>query len=119
MPATPVVLAPTVPLAVADGTVGDFETRIAVDCAANDLSRLAGWARDRSLKFTHIVLARGRMVSQPMVTLRGSAALARHRAQVAAAVHVSWNARPDDGRGRDVGLPRRRIRSVGPRRNAW
>ncbi|MDH6145330.1 hypothetical protein P3T35_007385 [Kitasatospora sp. GP30] len=87
MPATPVLPAPTVPLAVADGTVGDFETHITVECAADDLGRLAGWARDRSLKFTHIVLARGRMVSQPMVTLRGSAALARHRAQVAAAVH--------------------------------
>ncbi|MFI6878765.1 hypothetical protein ACIBL6_35560 [Streptomyces sp. NPDC050400] len=35
------------------------------------VARLASWAAARGLGFTHIVLARGRHRSQPMVTLRG------------------------------------------------
>ncbi|MCX5147853.1 hypothetical protein OHB36_13915 [Streptomyces sp. NBC_00320] len=34
------------------------------------MARLEAWARGRGLKVTHILLARGRMVSQPMLTLR-------------------------------------------------
>ncbi len=43
-----------------------------VRCAEGDLPRLRSWAEDAGLKLTRIVLARGRMVSQPMLTLRGA-----------------------------------------------
>ncbi|MFB4301689.1 hypothetical protein [Actinomadura sp. NTSP31] len=46
---------------------GDFETHLTARPAAAE--RLAGWAAARGLKFTHIVLARGRVASQPMLTL--------------------------------------------------
>lgn len=51
---------------------GDFETHVTVRCAEEKVDRLARWAGSRGLKFTHIVLERGRVVSQPMLTLRGS-----------------------------------------------
>lgn len=47
------------------------ETHVTVRCRdAETLGRLDAWAAAAELKVTHIVLARGRMVSQPMLTLR-------------------------------------------------
>ncbi|MFJ8014065.1 hypothetical protein [Streptomyces sp. NPDC096339] len=49
----------------------EYETHVTVRCAdAEALARLDAWAGARDLKVTHILLARGRMVSQPMLTLR-------------------------------------------------
>ncbi|MFD9357816.1 hypothetical protein [Streptomyces sp. NPDC060031] len=46
------------------------ETRVTVHCPrAAELARLEARAGERELKVTHIVPARGRMVSQPMLTL--------------------------------------------------
>src|SRR5882757_7697714 len=55
-------------------TVGEFEAHITVRChgGAASADRLEQWSAARGGKFTHIVLARGRTPSQPMVTLRGS-----------------------------------------------
>ncbi len=51
--------------------MSEYETHVTVRCADGAaLDRLDAWARARELKVTHIVLARGRMVSQPMLTLR-------------------------------------------------
>ncbi|GAA2272672.1 hypothetical protein GCM10010430_68300 [Kitasatospora cystarginea] len=49
---------------------GDFEVHLTVAPAAADA--LAGWAADHGLKFTHILLAQGAAMSQPMLTLRAS-----------------------------------------------
>ncbi|MGF1428374.1 hypothetical protein [Kitasatospora sp. LaBMicrA B282] len=49
---------------------GDFEVHLTVGAAAADA--LAAWAAEHELKFTHILLARGAAVSQPMLTLRAS-----------------------------------------------
>ncbi|WP_327306865.1 nucleotidyl transferase AbiEii/AbiGii toxin family protein [Streptomyces sp. NBC_01298] len=47
-----------------------YETHVTVRCAVPaELARLASWSAERELKVTHIVLARGRMASQPMLTL--------------------------------------------------
>lgn len=47
-----------------------YETHVTVRCPDPvELARLEAWAAGRELKVTHIVLARGRMVSQPMLTL--------------------------------------------------
>ncbi|GAA2493974.1 hypothetical protein GCM10010406_32530 [Streptomyces thermolineatus] len=55
---------------------GDFETHITVRTGRDGLSALARHASARGMKFAHIVLARGRTPSQPMVTLNGSGPLA-------------------------------------------
>lgn len=55
---------------------GDFETHLTVRCGDRELAALARWAAAHGAKFSHIVLSRGRVVSQPMLTLRGSGALA-------------------------------------------
>ncbi len=53
------------------GPMSEYETHVTVRCAdAAELARLDAWAGARNLKVTHILLARGRMVSQPMLTLR-------------------------------------------------
>lgn len=54
-------------------TEGRFEAHITVRCADDPASvaRLVRWSAARGWKFTHIVLARGRTPSQPMLTLRG------------------------------------------------
>jgi hypothetical protein len=49
---------------------GDFEVHLTVGAAAAD--ELADWSAEHGLKFTHILLARGAAVSQPMLTLRAS-----------------------------------------------
>ncbi|MGW6689135.1 hypothetical protein [Streptomyces sp. NPDC054961] len=47
-----------------------YETHVTVRCPdPAELARLEAWAGRRELKVTHIVLARGRMTSQPMLTL--------------------------------------------------
>lgn len=53
------------------GAMSSYETHVTVRCPdPASLARLDAWAGARELKVTHIVLARGRMVSQPMLTLR-------------------------------------------------
>ncbi|GHF61925.1 hypothetical protein GCM10010218_49440 [Streptomyces mashuensis] len=52
---------------------GDFEVH--VTGRAGDAGRLEEVARLLGVKFTHIELARGRVVSQPMVTWRGAGEL--------------------------------------------
>jgi hypothetical protein len=50
-----------------------YETHVTVRCAGpDDAERLRSWAAAAGLKLTHIVLARGRMRDQPMLTLSGS-----------------------------------------------
>lgn len=50
-----------------------YETHITVACQdARELDRLTAWAAGNAAKLTHIVLARGRMPSQPMLTLGSS-----------------------------------------------
>jgi hypothetical protein len=49
---------------------GDFETHVTVHCAESESGVLEQWAAARGLRFTHILLCRGRVVSQPMLTLR-------------------------------------------------
>ncbi|MCX5198085.1 hypothetical protein OOK31_30050 [Streptomyces sp. NBC_00249] len=49
---------------------GTYETHVTVRCPdAEELARLESWAGARELKVTHILLARGRTVSQTMLTL--------------------------------------------------
>ena len=60
---------------------GDFETHVTVrldgdGAAPDDAAALRQWAEERGLKFTHIVLARGRTASQPMLTRHGRGRLA-------------------------------------------
>ncbi|MEV0415392.1 hypothetical protein AB0I68_32595 [Streptomyces sp. NPDC050448] len=51
--------------------MSEYETHVTVRCPdPRELARLEAWAGGRGLKVTHILLARGRMVSQPMLTLR-------------------------------------------------
>jgi hypothetical protein len=50
-----------------------YESHVTVRCAGPDESaRLRRWAAAEGYKLTHIVLARGRMRDQPMLTLSGS-----------------------------------------------
>ncbi|MGW6704210.1 hypothetical protein ACWGDE_04875 [Streptomyces sp. NPDC054956] len=50
--------------------MSEYETHVTVRCAdPAELARLETWAGERELRVTHIVLARGRMASQPMLTL--------------------------------------------------
>ncbi len=54
---------------------GDFETHVTVRCDRADAHRLERWAASVELKLTVIVLGRGRVPVQPMITLRGSGTL--------------------------------------------
>ncbi|MFD8733407.1 hypothetical protein ACFV06_00620 [Streptomyces sp. NPDC059618] len=66
---------PECPLA-AESFVGEFETHVTVECEGDGtVRRLERWAAGRGVGFVHIVLARGRMTSQPMVTLAGAGTL--------------------------------------------
>lgn len=59
-----------------------YETHVTVDCAAPaEAERLRVWAGAAGLKLTHIVLARGRMREQPMLTLAGSTSYAEESAR--------------------------------------
>jgi hypothetical protein len=69
------------PFALAPEVSGEFETHVTVRCDQADLTGLDQWAATAGVKVTHIVLARGRMTSQPMLTWSGSGTLAaQHRA---------------------------------------
>lgn len=50
---------------------GPWECHLTVDSAGESVDALAAWAAYRGLSFVHIVLARGRTPSQPMLTLHG------------------------------------------------
>ncbi|PYC88075.1 hypothetical protein C7C46_01610 [Streptomyces tateyamensis] len=47
---------------------GAFETHVTVRCDDAALARLDHWAAEAGMKITHIMLARGRTPSQPMLT---------------------------------------------------
>lgn len=67
---------------------GDFETHVTV---RGDAGAVAEWAAARGMKFVHIVLDRGRVPSQPMLTLgcRGEFETARaEAARVAGALRA-------------------------------
>ncbi|WP_052849389.1 hypothetical protein [Streptomyces avicenniae] len=51
---------------------GAWEAHLTVDCPEPETAELAAWAAGRGLGFVHIVLARGRVRSQPMITLTGT-----------------------------------------------
>ncbi|MBC7271634.1 MAG: hypothetical protein H5T76_23480, partial [Streptomyces sp.] len=60
-----------------------YETHVTVRCdGAAEAERLRRWAVAAGLRLTHIVLARGRMREQPMLTLRGSVSYAVRDAAV-------------------------------------
>ncbi|MET8876556.1 hypothetical protein [Nocardia sp. NPDC004604] len=61
---------------------GDFEGHITVRAGATGVDALERYAGQRNIKFTHIVLARGRVCDQPMVTVRRSGTLAAVRDSV-------------------------------------
>ncbi|MEU9477795.1 hypothetical protein [Streptomyces sp. NPDC048191] len=64
-----------------------YETHVTVSCAGPaETERLRTWARAAGLKLTPIVLARGRMREQPMLTLAGSASYAEQSARAAGTV---------------------------------
>ena len=59
-----------------------YETHITVRCESTaEAERLGRWATAVGLKLTHIVLARGRMPTQPMLTLTGSPSYADESAR--------------------------------------
>ncbi len=59
-----------------------YETHVTVRCPEpGEAERLGRWAAAAGLKLTHIVLARGRMRQQPMLTLRGSRTYAQESAR--------------------------------------
>jgi hypothetical protein len=62
---------------------GVFDIHLTVD-AGNDVDRLNHWARANEVKFTHIVLARGAVRSQPMLTIAGRGTLTEQRGVAAA-----------------------------------
>ncbi|MEV5434640.1 hypothetical protein AB0K80_01200 [Streptomyces sp. NPDC052682] len=60
-----------------------YESHVTVRCAGPGArARLRRWADAAGLKLTHIVLARGRVREQPMLTLSGSASYAEQAARV-------------------------------------
>lgn len=68
-----------------DGTrdfAGEFETHVTIGTPQDDprsVEALARWAESHGIKFTHILLARGRTPSQPMLTLSGTGTLTGQR----------------------------------------
>jgi hypothetical protein len=59
-----------------------YETHVTVRCDSDrESDRLRRWAVAAGLKLTHIVLARGRMREQPMLTLSGSQSYAAESAR--------------------------------------
>lgn len=65
---------------------GALESHLTVSCREQDTERLAAWAAARGLGFTHILLARGRTPSQPMLNLRAEGSAVE---QVRAALGVA------------------------------
>ena len=62
--------------------IGAFESHVTVRCTVEQLPRLAQWSRAAGVKMTHIMLARGREQSQPMLTLTGEGSLSAQYATV-------------------------------------
>lgn len=60
--------------------VGDFEIHLTVDGSVDHLQE---WCAERNVKFSHILLDRGMIPSQPMVTARGTGSGAEQRNQAA------------------------------------
>ncbi|MFI2377358.1 hypothetical protein ACH5AO_20115 [Streptomyces sp. NPDC018964] len=59
-----------------------YETHVTVRCSGpEEAEELGRWAAAAGLKLTHIVLARGRMRDQPMLTLAGSRTYAEESAR--------------------------------------
>ncbi|MEN3539165.1 hypothetical protein AAH991_28910 [Microbispora sp. ZYX-F-249] len=77
---------------------GVFDIHLTV--AADDVAPLAAWARENDAKFTHIVLERGTVRSQPMLTVRGAGTLGEQ--MTAAATRAA--------RLRDEGFPVLRVK---------
>lgn len=70
-------------------SVSLYESHVTVACTgADEWVRLRRWAATAGLKLTHIVLARGRLRDQPMLTLSGSASYAEQTARVRHVVAV-------------------------------
>lgn len=65
---------------------GDFETHVTVRCGQADVDVLQRWAASAGLKLTVIVLGRGRVPVQPMITLFGSGTLGTQHAAAGAVV---------------------------------
>ena len=68
---------------------GEFETHVTVDCDEMGFARLESWAAQAAsdgIKLTHILLGRGRVRSQPMLTLTGTGTLPDQRDLAAAIV---------------------------------
>jgi hypothetical protein len=65
---------------------GEFETHLTVDLNGRDgdIAALRAWGEARGMKCTHIVLARGRSVSQPMLTREGRGELSGELARAEA-----------------------------------
>ncbi|GHG79432.1 hypothetical protein [Streptomyces griseocarneus] len=80
---------PTIPSSTSPTSFsGDFEAHLTV--RADDpagVAALEAYAAARGVKFTHIVLERGRTPSQPMLTLRGRGGLDGMRGTVEEAAH--------------------------------
>lgn len=72
---------------------GDFEAHLTLH--ADTAPTLETYAAERNLKFAHIVLARGRVPHQPMVTVHRSGTLAQVHADVAGvAAHLEADGFP-------------------------
>ncbi|MCF2530193.1 hypothetical protein [Yinghuangia soli] len=71
---------------------GEFETHVTFTCADAEVDALVAWGKARGTGATHILLERGRTVSQPMLTLRAATTLAAARA---AAAELACAARAD------------------------
>ncbi|SDK23339.1 hypothetical protein SAMN05421874_10673 [Nonomuraea maritima] len=65
---------------------GVFDVHVTVAAEGDDVERLARWAAGNDAKLTHIVLARGEVPSQPMVTLAGRGTLTDQRVAADACV---------------------------------
>lgn len=65
---------------------GEFETHVTVGCDELDVARLGAWAEQAGFKVAHILLGRGRVRSQPMLTLTGTGTLPEQRDAAAAVV---------------------------------
>lgn len=62
-----------------EDVLGDFETHVTFRCPDSEIDALAAWGSERGAGMTHIVLGRGRTVSQPMLTLRARTTLGEAR----------------------------------------
>ena len=78
----------TMPESAVPAFVGQFETHVTVGCDESGLARLDVWAEQAGFKVTHILLGRGRVRSQPMLTLVGAGTLPEQRDLAASIVRA-------------------------------